>query len=191
MKAGGSFERRTACEPAELALGLPEFLERREGRPAFEQEGDEQHDIGDDRRHRLLGIGDVDDAFVDRHAGAEREHQDGDDEAPEIELAAVAERVDACRPACATAWRPHISSSWLVESTTLWTPSVSIADEPVIAAATNLDDGDAEVGAEARSAACGCCGAAVAQMWITRPNAASTLSCIISLTASGAGRRCG
>ena len=27
----------------------------------------------------------------------------------------------------------------MVESTTLWTPSVSIADEPVIAAATNLD----------------------------------------------------
>ena len=38
------------------------------------------------------------------------------------------------------AWRrPQISSSWLVELTTLWTPSVSIADEPVIAAATNLD----------------------------------------------------
>jgi hypothetical protein len=27
----------------------------------------------------------------------------------------------------------------LVQSTTLWTPSVSIADEPVIAAATNFD----------------------------------------------------
>src|SRR5689334_16645743 len=29
--------------------------------------------------------------------------------------------------------------SWLVLSTTLWTPSVSIADEPVIAAATNFE----------------------------------------------------
>src|SRR4051794_12545952 len=35
--------------------------------------------------------------------------------------------------------RPHIRSSWLVESTTLCTPSVSIAEEPVIVAATNLD----------------------------------------------------
>src|SRR3954470_23920567 len=34
--------------------------------------------------------------------------------------------------------RPHIKSSWLVESTTLCTPSVSIAEEPVIVAATNL-----------------------------------------------------
>ena len=32
-----------------------------------------------------------------------------------------------------------MSNSWFVESTTLWTPSVSIADEPVIAAATNFD----------------------------------------------------
>src|SRR5690348_6037238 len=37
------------------------------------------------------------------------------------------------------ACRPHISSSWLVESTTLCTPSVSIAEDPVIAAATNFD----------------------------------------------------
>src|SRR3954447_17338183 len=35
--------------------------------------------------------------------------------------------------------RPHIRSSWLVESTTLCTPSVSIAEEPVIHAAANLD----------------------------------------------------
>ena len=37
---------------------------------------------------------DVEDAFVDRHSGAEREDQHGDDEAPEIELAAVAERME-------------------------------------------------------------------------------------------------
>ena len=42
----------------------------------------------------VLRVRDVDDAFVDRHSGAEREHQHRDDEAPEIELAAVAERVE-------------------------------------------------------------------------------------------------
>ena len=40
-----------------------------------------------------LRVSDVQDAFVNRHACAEREDQHGDDEAPEIELAAVTERV--------------------------------------------------------------------------------------------------
>jgi hypothetical protein len=33
---------------------------------------------------------------------------------------------------------PQSSNSWFVESTTEWTPSVSIADDPVIAAAPNF-----------------------------------------------------
>jgi hypothetical protein len=35
----------------------------------------------------------MEDAFVDRHARAEREHHHRDDETPEIQLAAIAERV--------------------------------------------------------------------------------------------------
>jgi hypothetical protein len=53
---------------------------------------------------------DVDDALVDRDPRAERDWR-----------------------------RPQMSSSWLALSTRLCTPSVSIADEPVIAAATNLE----------------------------------------------------
>ena len=83
-------------------------------------------------------MGDVDDTLVHRDAGAESEDQNGNDEAPEVELAAIAEGVRLSGRFLA-AWRPHISSSWLVESTTLCTPSVSIAEEPVIAAATNFD----------------------------------------------------
>ena len=96
----------------------------------------------------------MDDAFVDRHAGAEREHQHGDDEAPEIELAAVTER-DELSGGFFASRRPHISSSWLVESTTLWTPSVSIAEEPVIAAATNFETAMPRLAPNAITA-CGC-----------------------------------
>ncbi|MNI63999.1 hypothetical protein D3C73_1194150 [compost metagenome] len=40
-----------------------------------------------------LRLADVLDAFVGRDAGAGGEYQQGDDEAPEVQLAAVAERV--------------------------------------------------------------------------------------------------
>ena len=147
-------------EPAEIALRGAEFAgtprastslraERRSAAPRY----------GDQRRHRRLGMRDVDDALVDRDAGAEREHQHRDDEAPEVELAAVAERVVLVgRLACA-ARRPHISSSWLAESTTLCTPSVSMADEPVIAAATNFDTAMPRFAASAMTSVRLCVGA--------------------------------
>ena len=77
---------RTAdgLNPAEIAFGLPELLERLDRRPAFEQEGHEQHAVGDERRHRLFGMRNVEDAFIDRDAGAERKHQHRNHEAPEI-----------------------------------------------------------------------------------------------------------
>src|SRR5438270_1050911 len=49
----------------------------------------------------------VDDAFIHRHAGAEREHEHGDDEAPEIELAAVTERVQLVGGAFRLTAAPH------------------------------------------------------------------------------------
>ena len=107
MKAGGSFERRIAWNQPSVALGLPELLERLQRRPAFEQEGDQQHDIGNDRRNRLFGVGDVDDAFVDRHARAEREDQHRDDEAPEIKLAPVTEGMKLVGRPLRRAAAPH------------------------------------------------------------------------------------
>src|SRR3546814_14954730 len=41
----------------------------------------------------LLGLDDVEPAFVDRYARADREDLDRDDERPEIQFAAIAERV--------------------------------------------------------------------------------------------------
>jgi hypothetical protein len=75
-------------------------------------------------------------AFIERDTGPQRKDQDRDDEAPEIEFAAIAERVQ--RIGGLGRARPCSSSNWLVESTRLWTPSVSMAEEPVSAAAPNL-----------------------------------------------------
>ena len=46
-------------------------------------------------------------AFVHRHSGAEREHQHRDHEAPEIELAAVAERMEVVGRPLRRAAAPH------------------------------------------------------------------------------------
>ena len=125
-------------EPVEIALRGPEFLEGFERRPSFEQKGDQEDRERPQRRHGGLGMRDVDDALVDRNSGAKGKHEHRDHEAPEVEFAAVAERVKPVgRPLRRR--RPHIRSSWLVELTTLCTPSVSMADEPVIPAATNFD----------------------------------------------------
>src|SRR5437868_633408 len=78
---------------AERAARLVEFLQRDEKRRSFEYEGDREYDIihcriGDVRRHA-----NVRDALVDRDTGAEREDQQRDDEAPEVKLASIAERM--------------------------------------------------------------------------------------------------
>ena len=69
-----------------------------------------------------------------------------------------------------------------MQSTTLWTPSVSIAEEPVIAAATNFETAMPKFGEKRDDERAVGGGGRTHQMWITRPNAASTLSCIISLS---------
>ena len=82
-------------------------------------------------------MADLVDALVEREQRAEAEQHQRDDERVEEPVGAVAERVLGVgltrdrRP-------PTSSSTWLPESTTEWTPSASIDDEPVKANATNL-----------------------------------------------------
>ena len=74
-----------AARAAELAIG-------REPRRAFEEQRDREHHIIDVRVLDLGRVAQMADALVERKPGAGREHQQRDDEAPEIDLLAVAER---------------------------------------------------------------------------------------------------
>ena len=81
------------------ALCRLELAKREQPGCAIDHKGDGQDQVV----HRLvldrLGMKDVVDAFVDRDHGAQGEHQDRDDETPEVELAAIAKRMlDICAP---------------------------------------------------------------------------------------------
>ena len=82
-------------------------------------------------------VDDVGDALVDGHAAADAEDADGDDEAPEVDLHAVAEGVVLVGGRRARR-RPWKSRTPLPVSTREWMPSEIIAELPVNAAATNL-----------------------------------------------------
>src|SRR3546814_3756941 len=69
------------------------FAQREIPRRAFHQESDAEDDVVERCAGHLLGLDDVEPAFVDRYARADREDQDRDDERPEIQFAAIAERV--------------------------------------------------------------------------------------------------
>ncbi len=107
MNAGGSFDWRTALNHPSCPLDFLKSANASNVDHAFEQEGHEQHDICHDRRHRGFRMGDVDDAFVDRNARAKRKDEHGDDEAPEIELAAVAEGMELVGRALGCTAAPH------------------------------------------------------------------------------------
>ena len=77
-------------------------------------------------------------ALVQREQPAGGEQHQRDEEAVDVAVAAVAERVLAASAARRAERPPRSSSPWLPESTTECTPSASIDDEPVIANATNL-----------------------------------------------------
>ena len=79
----------------------------------------------------------VEDALVDRHAAADAEDADRHDQAPEVELLAVAERVRALGGR-ALLLMPSKSRAPLPVSTSEWMPSEIIAELPVMAAAMNL-----------------------------------------------------
>ena len=83
---GGDGARAPRLRPAERAPGDAEG-------EALEDRGEGEHDVVDGRaleRRRVLDVGD---ALVDGHAAADAEDAHGDDEAPEVDLHAVAERV--------------------------------------------------------------------------------------------------
>src|SRR6185312_1427770 len=78
---------------AERPFGGAELPPRDHPGGALEEEGQPQHDVADHGIGNGLGTEDVKNSLVRRHARAEREDQQRDDEAPEVELSAVAERV--------------------------------------------------------------------------------------------------
>src|SRR5471030_1305793 len=78
---------------AERSLRGLEFAQRHHPRHALERKRQRQHDVVD--RHMLdrRRLAQMADAFVDGDAGAQREHQQRDDKTPEIQFAAVADRM--------------------------------------------------------------------------------------------------
>ena len=68
-------------------------------RYGLEDEREPEHDEIDQRLRDRFRMPDVDDALIDRDSRTEREDQKRDHEAPEIELAAVAEGMDLVRAA--------------------------------------------------------------------------------------------
>ena len=88
--------------PARAAIGGGELAHRQQPRAALHRKGDAENDIVDQRTGKRLRLGDMHPAFIDRHARADREDQDRDDEAPEIQLPPIAERMRLIRrPAAA------------------------------------------------------------------------------------------
>ena len=76
-------------------------------------------------------------AFVDREHAADAEQHQRDEERPEIDRLAIAQRI--VRRRRRAAWRmPSSSRSWLPQSASECTVSASIAPEPVMNAATPL-----------------------------------------------------
>ena len=69
-------------------------------------------------------------ALVDREQAAHAEQHQGDDEAPEVDRLAVAERMVAAR-AAPPSRMPQSRSPWLAQSAYEWIASASIDDEPV------------------------------------------------------------
>jgi hypothetical protein len=79
---------------------------------------------------------DVLDALVRRNAGASGEHQQGDDEAPEVQLAAIAEWMHRVRRLAGTAQAVQ-QQEFIQVSTSECTPSLSMAELPEMPAAMN------------------------------------------------------
>ena len=112
-----------------------------------------------------LGLVQLVHALVDREQAAHAEQHQRDDEAPEVDRLAVAERMSAVgglRPLR----RPHSSSPWLPQSANEWIASASIDDEPVKIAPAVLASAIAKLAPSAnridlqRIGACATCHAA-------------------------------
>ena len=98
-------ERRRVLAPprrlqeALLALLAPEFLEGDPPGGALEDEGQREHHVVHGGSGDGFGMTNVEDPLVDGNARAQREDGEGDHEAPEVDLAAVAEGVRLVRRA--------------------------------------------------------------------------------------------
>ncbi len=94
---GGVLAAAEGFEVAQRTLGGAELAQRDPPRGALEHDRDAEHDVADQVVGGRLGIADVLDAFVGRYTGAGREHQQCHDEAPEVQLAPVAEGMQGVR----------------------------------------------------------------------------------------------
>ena len=133
--------------------GLPV---RRAQRERLEDDGDDEDADGDAEVVDLVRVADLLDALVEGEQAAHREQHEGDDEGPEVALAAVAERVLAvgglARPLAAEQQQRLVAGvGERVDG--LGEQARRRRDQE----ADELGDGDAEVGEEARTGRlCGC-----------------------------------
>ena len=120
--------------PEGPAARLPEeLLERDDEAAPSNTAAGAQDDVVPHRVAQWLRLPHVLDAFEERHAAAHAEIEHGDDEAPEVQLLAMPERVLLVGWALAQLM-PTSSSTPLPVSTAEWMPSDSIAELPVMPA---------------------------------------------------------
>ena len=93
---------------------------------------------GDAEALDLVRVAQLLDALVEGEQAAHREQHEGDDERPEVALAAVAERVLDVGALRAPACRRAAAAAWLPVSAREWTASASRPAELVIRKPTNL-----------------------------------------------------
>ena len=99
---------------------------------ALKEEGEAEDGVGPGGVFGGGGMADVREAFRDGDAAAEDEDEQGDDERPEVELFAVAERMSFVGGLAALALAGEKRSrAPLPQSTTEWMASDSMAEEPV------------------------------------------------------------
>ena len=117
-------------------------------RPALEDDGEQQDADGDRQALDLVRVAQLLDALVEGEQAAHREQHEGDDEGPEVALAAVAERMVGVGGLASARLPPSSSSAWLPVSASEWTASASRLGRAGDEEPDELGDGDAEVGEE-------------------------------------------
>ena len=93
-RVGGRVFAAVERHPERLPNSLADELLQSDGKARpFEDKGGGQHDVVPHWVAHRLWVADVLDAFIERHAAAQPKDQHRDDQAPEIELLAVPERM--------------------------------------------------------------------------------------------------
>ena len=91
--SSGDFERRMKPQPRRLPRNGLRLVHGGAEREPLEDDGADEDADGPPERLRLVGVAQLLDALVDGEGAAEEEQHQGDDEAPEVALAPVAEGV--------------------------------------------------------------------------------------------------